>query len=177
MVAGGLVEVVGAGEKITPGSGRVVDGLGPVVEVGGTVAVVRVVVGGAVPVVVVVVAVDEDEGGEAATVVDGADVGRKNRLVETAAGRPAVDTPVGPVRPASWDVAAAMRMTTTTPITENTAMLLRVVGLWACHQVRRRCCAPGRPKPAFFPMDRQNASRPGGGDRAAGRRFRRHPVQ
>src|SRR5437660_5363490 len=117
-----------------------------VVEVGGRL----VVVGGAGPAVDVV---EDDELG-AAVVVGAVVVDGTNRTVGPEFGWASVDSPVGPDPLRSRAVPATTNPKASTATTAKTTVLLLLVGLWARHHSRKRFDGPGRPKAAFFPMDR-----------------------
>jgi hypothetical protein len=144
-IVDGVVDEVGGGEDVT------LD-LGPVVAV---VAVADVVtVDRLEPAVVVVVLLDEDDEDAGARVVVVAVVGGAKILVAAEPGWDRVDSPVLAEPLPSRETATAISPTTTTVTTAKITALVRVVALWASHQERSRSCAPGRPKAAFFPMDR-----------------------
>ena len=166
-VVGGVTVVVGGREgtvvvgkgssgtwvKMTPGSVKVTAGARDVV-------VATPVDGG--------VAVPVDGGGEAGAVLVVV-LGSANWVAVPPAARRSTDVGVEvkmlpPVRwgratlarllgrPPSREVAATIRITTTSPTPANNNVFIRAGVLRAYHHVRSRSRAPGRPNAAFLPM-------------------------
>jgi hypothetical protein len=169
------------------GSLKITFGLGPIVTEapGGTVVCPVAAVGRAGPVVVVVVVGDpgrvvvEDVGEDvvevAPGIVDGGvEVLGTTTLVAAKWGLASAARPVdGPLE--LRVVAATSRPQTMNATTSPITVLERDSLLFPSHQWRTRSPALGRPKAAFFPMDRRNGSRPsgragGGGPIGVGRR-------
>jgi hypothetical protein len=151
----------GAGLKTTPGEGVATGacGAGAVVVVAGAVAVVVAV---RAWVVVVIVELEVVGSGTVEVVVEAGPVlGVIDGNGTVAPGRARAASPGAARGVLSRVVAATTRPRATRPTTPNRSVLLLTVLLLAYHHEWICSGTPGRPKPARFAIDRENASRPG----------------